>query len=113
MLVGNRDGREYSAELSPGGRHVAYSWDPSGYEEAMGRQIDSRERPVRVPALNRDNFPGIFIRAPRILSAAEKVTIHARAGDDPVFVQFDRMIATTFHPELTGDPVFHDFFLKL
>jgi 5'-phosphate synthase pdxT subunit len=80
---------------------------------AYGRQINSMESPVPIPILDRTAFPGIFIRAPRIISTGSDVTVHASVGSDPVFVQHGSIIATTFHPELTDDPVFHDFFLRL
>jgi pyridoxal 5'-phosphate synthase pdxT subunit len=80
---------------------------------AYGRQIDSMESPVRIPILDRAAFPGIFIRAPRIIATGVDLAIHASVGSDPVFVQQGAIIATTFHPELTDDPVFHDYFLRI
>jgi 5'-phosphate synthase pdxT subunit len=58
-------------------------------------------------------YPAIFIRAPRIENLAAHLTVHARYGDDPVFVQNDRIMVTTFHPELNKDDLFHRYFLTL
>jgi 5'-phosphate synthase pdxT subunit len=80
---------------------------------AYGRQIDSSQRNIDVPLFDRHNYPAIFIRAPKIDRLDHHVTIHAKLGDDPVFIQNDRVMATTFHPELNPDDLFHRYFLSL
>ena len=84
---------------------------------AYGRQLASREEDIDVPILGvaggNSPFPAIFIRSPRIIGVGREVSVHARASADPVFVQKGRVMATTFHPELTSDPGFHRFFLAL
>lgn len=80
---------------------------------AYGRQIASDTNPIAVPMLNQEAYPAIFIRAPRIDHIAEDVKVHARRGQDPVFVQKNRIIATTFHPELNTDDLFHRYFLSI
>jgi pyridoxal 5'-phosphate synthase pdxT subunit len=80
---------------------------------AYGRQKASAIRPIDIPRLDRSAFPAIFIRAPRVEAAADSIRVHARCGPDPVFIQSGSAMATTFHPELTADPAFHEFFLKL
>ena len=80
---------------------------------AYGRQLASVQKPVKVPLLGREDFPALFIRAPRIVSTGKDLKVHSRLGPDPVFVQYGRIMATTFHPELTDDPVFHDYFLRI
>ncbi len=79
---------------------------------AYGRQVDSSERVIAVPELHRPRFPALFIRSPRIEAVGPEVSVLARVDNDPVFVQNGHVMATTFHPELTDDPVFHDYFLK-
>jgi 5'-phosphate synthase pdxT subunit len=79
---------------------------------AYGRQLDSSERIISVPELKRPQFPAMFIRSPRIESVGPEVKVHASVDNDPVFVQYGHVMATTFHPELTVDPVFHDYFIR-
>jgi pyridoxal 5'-phosphate synthase pdxT subunit len=80
---------------------------------AYGRQRESAVAEIDIPLFGRENFPAFFIRAPQLVSAGNGLQVHARYGPDPVFVQHGRLMATTFHPELTDDPVFHDYFLHL
>lgn len=80
---------------------------------AYGRQIASDTVSIQVPVLGLDTYPAIFIRAPRIDSLAAGVTVQARRQNDPVFVQQGRIMATTFHPELNGDDLFHRYFMEL
>ncbi len=80
---------------------------------AYGRQDASEVHPLAIEALDRPAFPGLFIRAPRIRAHSERVSVLARRDGDPVFVRQDRLVATTFHPELADDPVFHAYFLAL
>ncbi len=55
----------------------------------------------------------VFIRAPRIESVGKDVEVLARRGDDPVLVRQGRVMAATFHPELSRDQRVHQEFLKL
>lgn len=80
---------------------------------AYGRQDASDIRPLAVPALDRPAFPAIFIRAPKLIDIQPAVSVLAVRGDQPVFVRQEHIMATTFHPELTDDPAFHESFLKL
>jgi pyridoxal 5'-phosphate synthase pdxT subunit len=80
---------------------------------AYGRQIDSSQRWIDVPLFDLHRYPAIFIRAPKIIDPGRRVAIHARLGDDPVFVQCGRIMATTFHPELNADDHFHRYFLSI
>jgi pyridoxal 5'-phosphate synthase pdxT subunit len=80
---------------------------------AYGRQIASDTIPIQVPILGLEDYPAIFIRAPRIDTLAAGVTVMARRQDDPVFVQQGRIMATTFHPELQRDDRFHRYFIEL
>lgn len=80
---------------------------------AYGRQIASDTRVIEIPLLGARAYPAIFIRAPRIDQVGGGVAVHARCGDDPVFLQKDRIMATTFHPELNPDDLFHQYFLTI
>jgi 5'-phosphate synthase pdxT subunit len=80
---------------------------------AFGRQIDSAEVPLAIPALGEAPFPAIFIRAPWIERVGPGVDVLARAFDHPVFVRAGNVMATSFHPELTDDDRVHAYFLSI
>jgi pyridoxal 5'-phosphate synthase pdxT subunit len=80
---------------------------------AYGRQIASDTRQIEIQVLDLENYPAIFIRAPRIVRVEKGVLVHAVRDQDPVFVQKDRILASTFHPELNPDDVFHRYFISL
>lgn len=80
---------------------------------AYGRQVDSFEADIAVPALGAAPLRGVFIRAPRYVSCGPAVTVLARFEEAPVIVQQGRHLALTFHPELTGDTRLHQFFVEM
>lgn len=84
---------------------------------AFGRQVDSFETLLEVPALQNGStevFPAVFIRAPRLVEARGDARVLARLADGTaVAAQEGQWLATSFHPELTGDPRFHAYFLDL
>jgi len=84
---------------------------------AFGSQINSFEADLNVSILNNGNtipFPGIFIRAPELLEAEENVKIIARLTDRTAVAALqNKWLATSFHPELTNDIRFHQYFLGL
>jgi 5'-phosphate synthase pdxT subunit len=82
---------------------------------AYGRQIDSSIREGRLiqDKLGDSPLEMVFIRAPKIEHVGEDVEVIATEGDDPVAVRQGRVMATTFHPELSDDPRVHLAFLDL
>ena len=81
---------------------------------AFGRQRDSFETELSIPVLGENPFPGIFIRAPIVEQVKDKIEILARLdGDTPVACRQGKVLASTFHPELTDDPRFHQYFLDI
>jgi 5'-phosphate synthase pdxT subunit len=80
---------------------------------AYGRQMQSCQNDIEIPKLGLKSYPAIFIRAPKIDRVAQATEVFARSGDDPVFIQKDRVMATTFHPELNPDDLLHRYFLSL
>jgi 5'-phosphate synthase pdxT subunit len=81
---------------------------------AFGRQLDSFETGLEIPALGDKPFPGVFIRAPRIEDVGNSVQVLAKLEDGtPVAAQEGNIIVTAFHPELTDDLRFHRYFLAL
>lgn len=86
---------------------------------AFGRQVASFEVEMDVPALRQVDpggrpYHAIFIRAPLIDSVGEGVQVLASLPDGRIVAaQQDRLLATSFHPELTDDDRFHRYFLEL
>jgi len=84
---------------------------------AFGRQIDSFEEPLTVDVLREGSarpFPGIFIRAPRLVHARGQARVMARLKDGTAVAAVEgRWLATSFHPELSNDLRFHEYFLHL
>jgi len=78
---------------------------------AYGRQADSFEADLSVAHLG-EPFRGVFIRAPLIESVGEGVEVLARHDGRIVAARESDMLATTFHPELTGDPRMHRYFVE-
>lgn len=73
---------------------------------AYGRQLDSFIDEVTCPSLG-DPMPAVFIRAPRIRRTGPGVEIVGRRGEEPVLVRQGKIVAATFHPELTADRRLH------
>ncbi|HSY58207.1 MAG TPA: hypothetical protein VK795_01540, partial [Terriglobales bacterium] len=63
--------------------------------------------------LRKEPLEMVFIRAPIIESVGANVEILAEDAGHPVLVREGRIMAATFHPELTNDPAVHEYFLKL
>jgi 5'-phosphate synthase pdxT subunit len=81
---------------------------------AFGRQVDSFETELKIPALGEKAFPGVFIRAPKIEYYADNVEVLARLADGTIVAaRQGKLIATAFHPELTEDLRFHRYFLDI
>ncbi|MEW5985436.1 MAG: pyridoxal 5'-phosphate synthase glutaminase subunit PdxT [Chloroflexota bacterium] len=84
---------------------------------AFGRQVDSFETDLPIPALDGAGdgpFRAIFIRAPRLVEAKDGVEVLARLADGTaVAARQGHWLVTSFHPELSDDPRFHQYFLSL
>lgn len=85
---------------------------------AFGRQVDSFESDLHIPALGQDLFHAVFIRAPWVERVGEDVTVLGRVEGGPadgriVAVQQGHVLATSFHPELTGDVRVHRYFVEM
>lgn len=88
---------------------------------AFGRQVDSFEESLDVTGLAAP-FRAVFIRAPWVESVGDGVEVLATVPDGPtagaaagrvVAVRRRSVLATSFHPELTGDPAIHRLFVDL
>ena len=88
--------------------------DISVDRNAFGRQIDSFETALSITGLGGAPFPAVFIRAPVVTAVAGDAQVLARLADGRIVaVRQGRLLATAFHPELTGDLRLHDLFCTI
>lgn len=84
--------------------------DVTVHRNAYGRQVDSFEEDVDVRDVGL--VRGVFIRAPVVERTGDAVEILAEQDGRPVVVRQDRILAASFHPELTGDGRLHRWFVE-
>jgi 5'-phosphate synthase pdxT subunit len=96
--------------------------DVTVVRNAFGRQVDSFEADISVPALDDVGqpeergrpFPGVFIRAPLITAVGDGVEVLSRLdGGGIVAARQGDLLVTAFHPEVTTDTRFHRYFLTM
>lgn len=84
---------------------------------AFGRQVDSFETDLNIPAIQNDDptpFHAVFIRAPLMESVGKNVQVLATLENGTIVAaRQDNLLATSFHPELTQDGRFHKYFLAM
>ncbi|MGB9641366.1 MAG: pyridoxal 5'-phosphate synthase glutaminase subunit PdxT [Anaerolineales bacterium] len=86
---------------------------------AFGRQVESFEVDLDIPALKKVSaedmpFHAVFIRAPLISQVGQGVEILAKLENGKIVAaQQGKLLATSFHPELTNDDRFHRYFIRL
>ncbi len=85
---------------------------------AFGRQVDSFEIDLEMPVIGSEPFRAVFIRAPWVEKAGDGVEVLARVrrgGDESTIVAARQgsLLATAFHPELTGDARIHELFVQM
>lgn len=86
--------------------------DMSVRRNAFGRQVDSFEEDIAFSGFQ-DPVRAVFIRAPWVERVGDGVEVLARAAGHPVAVRQGRVLATSFHPEVTADLRVHRFFLDM
>jgi 5'-phosphate synthase pdxT subunit len=94
---------------------------------AFGRQVDSFEEDLQIPLIagrttvpadHRETFKAVFIRAPWVEQVGDGVEVLATVGSGPaagrvVAVRSGNLLATSFHPEVTGDYRIHEYFMQM
>lgn len=81
---------------------------------AYGRQLDSFEADVTIPFLGDAPLHGVFIRAPIVSQVGPRAEVLSVDDDGrPIAVRQGRVLATSFHPELTGDRRFHRLLVEM
>jgi len=114
LLAENATGQKLGGQALIGGLDVTVN------RNYFGRQVDSFEADLDVPALGDAPFHAVFIRAPAITAVAEGIETLATVaslGDETesviAAVRKGPILATAFHPELTDDLRWHRYFVKL
>ena len=80
---------------------------------AFGSQLDSFETDLDIPVLGEPAVHAVFIRAPVVETVGDAVTTLAALPDGRVVaVEQGNLLGTSFHPEITGDTRFHEYFLS-
>ena len=92
--------------------------DTTCRRNAFGRQVDSFEAAVAIDDIPGDDFHAVFIRAPWVEEVGANVTVLGRVTSGPaagriVAVRQGNLLATAFHPELTGDLRVHRYFVEI
>ncbi len=77
-----------------------------------GRQRDSFEVDLSIPALGEEHFRGVFIRAPAIIKLWNGAVPLAKLEGVTVLARQKNILASTFHPELSGDTRLHKLFIE-
>jgi 5'-phosphate synthase pdxT subunit len=80
---------------------------------AFGRQVDSFESDLEITGIDGGPVRGVFIRAPWVERTGPGVTVLASVGEHPVAVRQGNVLATSFHPEVSGDDRLHELFLGI
>ncbi|MEU2349988.1 pyridoxal 5'-phosphate synthase glutaminase subunit PdxT [Modestobacter sp. NPDC049651] len=103
---------------APAGQRTIGGLDVTVRRNAFGRQVDSFESDVELTGVAGGPVHAVFIRAPWVEAAGADVEVLGRVVGGPadgkiVAVRQGRLVATSFHPELTGDPRVHAMFVEL
>lgn len=114
LLADDAAGQKLGGQALIGGLEVTVN------RNYFGRQVDSFEAELNVPALGDDPFHAVFIRAPAITAVSAGVKTLATVGSEEegnaeviAAVRKDAILATAFHPELTDDLRWHRYFLQI
>lgn len=96
------------------GQPLLASLDIRVCRNAFGSQRESFETDLSVPELGEAPFHAFFIRGPSVLEVGQDVKVLAALDDGTIVaVRQGSLLGTAFHPEVAGDPRFHDYFLRL
>jgi 5'-phosphate synthase pdxT subunit len=103
---------------APAGQETIGGLDVTVRRNAFGRQVDSFETDLAVEGLPGGPVHAVFIRAPWVEQAGEGVQVLGRVVGGPadgriVAVRQGNLVATSFHPELTGDRRVHALFVDI
>ena len=114
-IMGTCAGMIMLAQKVDGTKHLSTGiMDIAVKRNAFGRQVDSFELDLDIPAIGDEPYHAIFIRAPKIEHAGPNVDILVKLSDDTIVAAKEgNLIALAFHPELTADNRLHKYFLDI
>lgn len=96
------------------GQPLLASMDIRVCRNAFGSQRESFETDLSIPELGEEPFHAFFIRGPSVEEVGPEVEVLARLDDGTIVaVRQGPLLGTAFHPEVTGDSRFHNYFLRL
>jgi 5'-phosphate synthase pdxT subunit len=98
--------------VTEGDQHLLSVLDVVVLRNAFGRQNESFEVDLDIAGLE-SPFRAVFIRAPWVVKVGDGVEVLATIGEHPVMVRQGRVLATSFHPELTNDHRIHQMLIDL
>lgn len=105
-----------NVEDAMAGQETIEALDITVRRNAFGRQVDSFEADLDIAVLGSPSFRAVFIRAPWVESVGEGVEVlcQAQVEHSPriVAVRQDHVMATSFHPEISGDDRIHQYFVR-
>jgi 5'-phosphate synthase pdxT subunit len=87
--------------------------DATAERNAFGRQLQSFEVDLDVEGIGGEPLRAVFIRAPRVERYGPEVEVLASYEGHPVAIREGRVLTCAFHPELTGDPRLHAYFMAM
>jgi 5'-phosphate synthase pdxT subunit len=95
------------------GQHTLGGLDVTVRRNAFGTQLDSFETDLEIAGLGDPPVHAVFIRAPVVEEIGDGVTALAALPDGRIVaVEQNNLLGTSFHPEVTGDTRFHEYFLR-
>jgi len=95
------------------GQQSLGGFDIAVRRNAFGSQLDSFETDLDIPAVGAEPLHAVFIRAPVVETVGASVEVLATLDDGRIVaVQQGHLLGTSFHPEITGDTRFHEYFLS-
>jgi len=94
------------------GQQTIGGFDVVVRRNAFGSQLDSFETDLDIPALGDEPVHAVFIRAPVVESVGEGVTVLSALDDGRIVaIEQGNLLGTSFHPEITGETRFHEYFV--
>ena len=102
--------KEGDMQVEQTGQKLLGLMDMAVDRNAFGRQLESFEETVSIKGIG--SFPGVFIRAPAIRKVYGNCSPVSHLGDKIIAARQDNILATAFHPELTGDDRVHRYFFE-
>jgi 5'-phosphate synthase pdxT subunit len=105
---------KHIAEGRPAGQPALALMDITARRNAFGSQLDSFEADMEIAALGEPPLRAVFIRAPVLEAPGPQVVTLAQLPEGQIVAaRQGNLLATCFHPELTGDERLHRYFLEL